>query len=338
MLDERKTEVYLLSGFLGAGKTTLLKRILSWGEDLEGTVVLVNEFGDVGIDKLLLEGQGTGVVELTGGCICCALKTDLAMALQDIKAQYHPRRIFIEATGIADPGEIVDVMGREKLKTEMALSKIITVLEADLWSARQNFGTFFYSQLAPANLILLNKVDAIEPEEIPRIMAELVDTFPHAAVLPTIHCNIDRESIWMNTPPGLQEKVGEKPPSTRPRTRTREQPAYSGGFTANGENRHDHEAESLGFVAFSFQASNPMDEQCFQQFAEGLPLTLFRMKGLARFPDRTVMVNYVGRKGAWQDRKKEGETRLAFVGLKVNPEEILDGIRKCMGHAENPNP
>lgn len=79
-----------------------------------------------------------------------------------------------------------------------------------------------------------------------------------------------------------------------------------------------------------------MDEHCFQHFSEGLPLTLFRMKGLVRFPDRTVMVNYVGRKGDWEEGKDGEETRLAFVGLKVNPEEILDGIRKCVGDAEIP--
>jgi len=210
MLDEEKTKVSLLSGFLGAGKTTLLKRILSWAEDIEGTVVLVNEFGDTGIDKMLLEGHGTGVVELTGGCICCALKTDLAIALQDIQSQCHPRRIFIEATGLADPGAIAEIMDRERLRSQMALSNIITVLEADLWRARENFGSFFYSQLASADLILLNKVDTIEPEVIPRIMGELVESFPHAAILPTVYCNIDRESIWTDPQSGLRENKGGK--------------------------------------------------------------------------------------------------------------------------------
>jgi G3E family GTPase len=110
------------------------------------------------------------------------------------------------------------------------------------------------------------------------------------------------------------------------------------GGTKNRNNHHHDEAESMGFVAFSFQGSDPMDEHCFQQFAEGLPLTLFRMKGLVRFPDRSVMVNYVGRKGDWEEGKDGEETKLAFVGLKVNPEEILDGIRKCVDDAETPNP
>ena len=168
-------------------------------------------------------------------------------------------------------------------------------------------------------------------------MGELVDSFPHAAVLPTVQCNIDRESIWMNTPPGFQGKAGGNPSSGRYHTGNQKEPVYSVRFTENGKNLHDHEAESLGFVAFSFQGSEPMDEQCFEQFAESLPLSLFRMKGLVRFPDRTVMVNYVGAKGEWEDQKEREDTRLAFVGLKVNPEEILDGIRKCASVAEISN-
>jgi G3E family GTPase len=331
-VGQKKTKVYLLSGFLGAGKTTLLKRILSWEEDLESTVVIVNEFGDVGIDKLLLEGQGTGVVELTGGCICCALKTDLAIALQDIQSQYHPRRVYIEATGVADPGEIVEVMGQKKLKAQMALTRTIAVLEADLWQARQNFGSFFNSQLATADLILLNKADTIEPEEIPRIMDELVESFPHAAILPTVYCNIDRECIWTDPQSSQCENKGRNPLSASPAD-TRPASPSPLGIRTNRAHLHDHDAASIGFVAFSYQGSETLDEQCFQQFAEGLPLTLFRMKGLVRFPDRTVMVNYVGKKGEWEEREDGEETRLAFVGLRVNPEEILEGIRQCVGHA-----
>ena len=80
-----KARVVLLSGFLGAGKTTLLKRILSWETDLADTVVLVNEFGDVGIDGALLKQSGSDVIELTSGCICCTLSVDLTQSLTKMR-------------------------------------------------------------------------------------------------------------------------------------------------------------------------------------------------------------------------------------------------------------
>ena len=82
-----KSEVIIISGFLGAGKTTLLKKILTWESDLSETVVIVNEFGDVGIDGSLLQNVGSDVVELTGGCICCTMKVDLNQTLKKIRRE-----------------------------------------------------------------------------------------------------------------------------------------------------------------------------------------------------------------------------------------------------------
>jgi G3E family GTPase len=100
---EHKADILLLAGFLGAGKTTLLKRILSWETDLSDTVVLVNEFGDIGIDGALLKDSGSDVIELTSGCICCTLSADLHQSLTRLWERFKPRRILIEASGVADP-------------------------------------------------------------------------------------------------------------------------------------------------------------------------------------------------------------------------------------------
>ena len=98
-----KAKLLLLTGFLGSGKTTLLKKILSWEADLSGTVVLVNEFGKVGIDGAILKRAGSDVIELTSGCVCCTLKTELAQTLRDVIDRFNPKRILLEATGRAAP-------------------------------------------------------------------------------------------------------------------------------------------------------------------------------------------------------------------------------------------
>src|SRR5210317_824998 len=142
---DRKSEVIIISGFLGAGKTTLLKKILTWESDLSDTVVIVNEFGDVGIDGSLLKNVGSDVVELTGGCICCTLKVDLNQTLKKVWREFKPRRIFMETTGVADPFMVTDVFNDTELRDQMKVFKIITVLDAELWEARECFGTVFTS-------------------------------------------------------------------------------------------------------------------------------------------------------------------------------------------------
>src|SRR5210317_1714691 len=144
---DRKSEVIIISGFLGAGKTTLLKKILTWESDLSDTVVIVNEFGDVGIDGSLLKNAGSDVVELTGGCICCTMKADLNQTLKKIWREFNPRQIFIESTGVADPSMMTGAFDDAELRDQMRVSKIVTVLDIELWEAREYFGPIFFNQL-----------------------------------------------------------------------------------------------------------------------------------------------------------------------------------------------
>jgi G3E family GTPase len=323
---EYKAEILLLAGFLGAGKTTLLKRILSWEADLSETVVLVNEFGDIGIDGALLKDSGSDVIELTSGCICCTLSADLHQSLIRLWNRFKPRRILIEASGVADPKSLTTVLQGPGIGQHMGLKKIITVLEADIWSAREVFGQLFYNQLEMAHLILLNKIDLMAAEKIPQFLDEIHDVIPDSQVVPTIHCEIDPETLWTQAQPNMS---GLKPIQFF-------RPALLDGKSDSRDSHpaceaHDsHPARSVNFVTFSFRDSGIIDEARFKKFIRNLPWELFRIKGTVRFADRLEMLNFVGGKSEWSPWEGEAETRLAFIGWKINEQETLKDLKRCL--------
>ncbi len=323
---DQKIKIILVAGFLGSGKTTLLKRILSWQEDLSETVVIVNEFGDVGIDGALLRGSGSEVVELNSGCICCTLTADLLQCLDDIREKFKPRRILLEASGVADPATVVSVLTHSRLAGCMELEKIITVLDADLWRYRENFGSLFFSQITTADLILLNKIDLLDGDVVPIYLKELHEQLVGSQVVPTLHCTIDPEILWS---PPQTKKVEIKPMSF-----FEELPGNSWEpMSTDARNGNEHSSTSIAasnFVTFSFESAQIMDERCFRQFIEQMPWELFRVKGMVQFADRLALVNFVGGKAEWVTLDGQQQTRLAFIGWNVNSIAMLEKLQCCL--------
>lgn len=304
-----KANVTLLAGFLGAGKTTLLKRILSWDADLTGTVVIVNEFGKVGIDGDMLKDSASDMIEFSSGCVCCVLKAEFNVGLKKIWKELKPKRILIEASGVADPEGITRVFLDPGIREHMEVTKVITVMDADFWEAREHLGPLFFHQLEDADLILLNKIDLIGEDNVPRMLKEIHEEIKGAHVIPTRHCAVDPDTLWTA---GRDKVFGSEP----------------GEFFIEKEHEHDAE-EHERFVPFHFVNSEPLDEDRFNQFVSDLPWEVFRMKGPVKFRDKTRLINFVGGKSEWIDWDDIGETRLAFVGMRVNPEKILENLEKC---------
>jgi len=328
---EYKADLLLLAGFLGAGKTTLLKRILSWEADLSETVVLVNEFGNIGIDGALLKDSGSDVIELTSGCICCTLSAGLHQSLMGIWNRFKPRRIIIESSGVADPKSIASVLKVPGLYQLMDLKKTVTVLDADFWEAREAFGPLFYNQLEMADLILLNKIDLTKQEKIIQFLKEIHDVIPGCQVIPTIHCGIDPESLW----------VAATPQTSQLKPIRFFQPITSNHHTDSSGHHHSHQeldkhtVDALSYVTFSFRDSKVVDETRFKKFISNLPWEVFRIKGPVRFADRVVMLNFVGGKAEWIPWDEEPETRLAFIGWGISKAETLQHLEKCVVNSES---
>jgi len=310
MISEKDTlcDVILIAGFLGAGKTTLLRNILNWPGDLSGTAILVNEFGKIGIDGELLQGLNAPVYELTNGCICCTIQADFHSTLVEILDRFHPKRLFIEATGVADPFDVVRFLKTSQLQKRLGVPKVVTVLSGDLWEGREYFGPLFYNQIKAAELLLFNKVDLIPGEDVTRSLQELKEVNPSCSAVPTHHCQIDPEVLWEP-----QAKVDHE-------------------MTYHSPHLHsDHgSAEEMGFVSFAFENKTPFKADCFQHFMEELPLNLYRVKGFALLKDKRFFVNHVGGKTEWIRMDEAGPTKLAFVGWQISDGPVVEALRACL--------
>lgn len=323
-----KTDIFLLCGFLGSGKTTLLKRILSWETDLSSTVVLVNEFGKIGIDGTLLKGAGSDVFELASGCVCCTLKRELAVSLDEIWARFRPERILLEASGVAEPAAVAEVLEDIDLQQKMQIKKIIAVLDIRFWIEREKFGPFFMNQARQADLILLNKIDTVSESEVSDTLEEMHTEVPGCRVVPSHYCTIDSETLWED---GFTKTSGiELSPFFRPVRFNADDSQRTGPTESLVSIKNDNASVQSGYVQFSFSANRPLNQDCLKRLLTGLPWTLFRIKGPVQFPGRTLLLNYVAGRIDWKDWNGTPETKLVFVGWKVDGKKVLAQLKLCL--------
>lgn len=179
----------VIGGFLGSGKTTvILHQLREKTFDPARTVILVNEFGEVGVDGALLSGGEGAVRELPSGCICCSLKVDFMAQLEDIARTYDPERLVVEPSGVAAMRDILQALTNERVAHLVDEIRTVLVLDPDDhdWFVEMS-STFVDSQVGLAQLILLNKADLADEALLAAVTADLESRNPAAVVLPTSH-------------------------------------------------------------------------------------------------------------------------------------------------------
>ncbi|CZT36307.1 CobW family GTP-binding protein [Rhizobium sp. 9140] len=181
--------VSILTGFLGAGKTTLLNRLLK-DPDLSDTAVIINEFGDVSLDHLLVESSGDGVIELADGCLCCTVRGELVDTLADLMDRMQTgkirplKRVVIETTGLADPAPVMQsVMGHPTLQQSYRLDGMVTVVDAVNGLSTLDHHVEAVKQVAVADRLVLTKATLASPETVATLKARLAELNPRAPVL-----------------------------------------------------------------------------------------------------------------------------------------------------------
>ncbi|MFP4080374.1 MAG: CobW family GTP-binding protein [Ectothiorhodospira sp.] len=190
-----RTTLNLISGFLGAGKTTAILHLLRHHAPGERWAVLVNEFGEVGIDGGVLEDAGGGIPvrEVSGGCICCTGAMNLRVALTRLLREVRPDRLLLEPTGLGHPAGIVDTLRDPWLAGAVRLGNILTVVDPTGFSEERLEKSLIYAdQLALADVVVLNKTDVAPEDRIRALEAHLAGLYPpKQAVVRTTRGEVD---------------------------------------------------------------------------------------------------------------------------------------------------
>ncbi len=316
---EQVVPVYILSGFLGSGKTTLLQRLLDhWKQQGLRPAVVMNELGEVNLDGLLLE-QSVPMAELLGGCICCSIRGDLSTELATLVKKESPDVVVIEATGAANPLEIVDGVTETSLYQRVELKSLITVVDAahllGLYRAQQG-ATYrlMQEQIRCASVLILNKIDRISPEEVEEITTVLRKWNAYATIMPAVLCEVDTEELLSVAGGVLTEDLIDVEDAEQAEQAEIEQQ------TGATHSSHDH------VMAYTHYFKRPVNSEEFEQFVKDLPRDVYRAKGIVTFNDTSsrFLFQYAYRESDFMKITPQGEVPdvAVFIGEHFSSSEL----------------
>ena len=331
--------VTIITGFLGSGKTTLLNHILTNQEGLK-TAVLVNEFGEIGIDNELIVTTGEDMVELNNGCVCCTINNDLVQAVYKVlERQDQVDYLVVETTGLADPLPVALTFLGTELRELTRLDSIVTVVDAANYSLDLFNSEAAHSQIAYGDVILLNKADLVDEAELDALELRIRDVKEGARILRTTRSQVP---IPLVLSVGLFESdryfTKHSEPGHEHHHHDHADCDHEHGHCAHDEHNHEHHSHHLendGFTSLSFQTDQPLAIKKFQYFLDNqLPATVFRAKGILWFdesPKRHIF-HLCGKRFTIEDEEWKGERKnqLVLIGQDLDHEKLRSQLQNCV--------
>jgi G3E family GTPase len=313
--------VTVLTGYLGAGKTTLLNRILS-EEHGKKYAVVINEFGELGVDNDLVIDADEEVFEMNNGCICCTVRGDLVRILGNLmKRRQKFDGIIVETTGLADPAPVAQTFYMdEDVKRATHLDAIVTLVDAKNLAARLADSKEAASQIAFADIVVLNKMDLVTEEEAAEVERRIRAINPYAEIRRATKSEVPIEAV-MGREAFKLDRILEREPEF-----------------LSGEDNHSHNED---IMSLSFEVSEPLDENKFNtwigELLQSKGQDLLRTKGVLNFKgqeDRFAFQavhmiadgDYIG---PWPEGSAR-KSKIVFIGRDLNRPRLRRGFEGCV--------
>ena len=330
--------VTILTGFLGAGKTTLLNHILTNQDGLK-TAVLVNEFGEIGIDNDLVVSTGDDIVELSNGCICCSINGELLDAVDRILD--HSQSVdylVVETTGLADPLPVAMTFLGSELRDQTRLDSIITLIDAENFGEEILASEVGRSQVIYGDILLLNKTDLVAEDRLQAIEGTLREVKSDARILRSVKGEVPLPLLLSV---GLFESdrvVSASEDHDHGHSHEHDH-SHDHGHSHDHDHSHAHQsADHLaieGFTSLSFRSDGPFGLRKFQNFLDNqLPESVFRAKGILWFneSERRHVFHLAGKRFSIDDSDWTGERKnqLVLIGRDLDHDTLRKQLQACV--------
>src|SRR6201987_3231625 len=329
-----KIPVTVLTGYLGAGKTTLLNRILSENHGKKYAVI-VNEFGEIGIDNDLIIGADEEVFEMNNGCICCTVRGDLVRIMEGLmKRRGKFDAIIVETTGLADPAPVAQTFFvDEDVQKNARLDAVVTVADAKWLSDRLKDAPEAKNQIAFADVIVLNKTDLVSKPELAEVEARIRGINPYARLHRTERCKVALSDVLERGAFDLDRILDIEPDFLEPGD-DHDHDHHHHHDHDHHHHDHDHDEE---MQPLPHPSKKPLDPMLFMPWLQNLVQAegqkILRSKGILAFAgddDRYVFQGvHMMLEGDHQRKWKDGEpreSRLVVIGRELREEMIRTGF------------